>query len=169
MSPPTGMSSAPSTTAPAPSQYATLMADLSHQISDLRARAQGTNQGTTVLAADLTNADGNQGPYLLTPGAMDLVGTVIDRFQAMGITGASFEIDIPLLLPTFPDSATYLTFSKSVATEIRQHRMEADIEVSPAFPGFSTLAIDYKGMALQNYESQQAAKAQVIIDSLHPT
>ena len=47
--------------------------------------------------------------------------------------------------------------------------MQLDVKENPAFPGFTSLTVDYSGLTLASYASEQAQEAQTIIDRLAPT
>lgn len=158
-----------------PAEYQSTARTLTADIANLRSQdgagsVVGTPQSTT-MAGVLEVADGNRGQALLRPQTLSVANTMLDRFQAMGMTGVMIEVGYPMMLPDFPDSAAYLSFYEQVADAVHARDMSLSIELNPIFtnPQISTLHPDYSGLTVASYAEQQAQEAQIIIDDLHPT
>lgn len=123
-----------------------------------------------IFGAHLLISNDNRGPALLQPGQMAAVGRYLDRFKELGIQGVTLEISFPLLLPSFPQSADYLAFYKSVAQMVRQHGMKVTVEENVIFTNtvFSPFHYDFSSLTLASYEAGQQQMAQILLDNLAP-
>jgi hypothetical protein len=152
-----------------PLSYRPLVAILEQRIAGLRERSAGlAPTGHTVLGAEVLYANGNLGPSLLRPVALTNATLELDRFQELGIKGVMIEITFPFLLPSYANSAGYLSFYEGVVSAARARHMEVSVEENPIFPGLSSVASNYSGLTLQTYAAEQRTMAQIIIDDLHP-
>ncbi|HYA68638.1 MAG TPA: hypothetical protein VED63_07895 [Acidimicrobiales bacterium] len=159
-----------------PPRYRQLYATLSGNIGNL-ADQQGAGSvdpvevpGGPIMAGELGAAAGNRGPALLEPSALAQVSEELDGFAHIAMKGVVVLVSYPMLLPSFPDSASYLQFYEQVARLVATHGMALSIELNPAFsdPGLSSLHPDYQGLTLNSYATGQHEEAQIVIDDLHP-
>jgi hypothetical protein len=124
-----------------------------------------------VWGAHLLVADSNRGPVLLSPGTLAGVDITLDRFQEMGIQGATVAIGYPLFTSSFnPDSSRYVDFYKAVAAKVRARGMKFTVEQIVLWPNgeFSPWTFDLSGLTMQQLINDGRQMAQTIIDQLHP-
>ena len=162
----------PAQNAPVPAQYQQLVGTLQNQVSAFAARpVPSSGNRRTVLAAGLIAADGNIGLGLLRPSALTTAREMLARLHAMGLGGVMLEVGFPLLLPSFPNSAGYTGFYKTIASMVHADRMTLSVELNPVFPNpqISSLHPDYSGLTVASYAAEQREEAQTIIDTMHPT
>jgi len=158
-----------------PAEYRATYRQLVSNLADLQqqdsAGAVDGPVGQTTMAGALEVADGNRGLGLLEPSTMSTVTATLDEFQSLHMTGVMLEVGYPMLLPTFPNSAAYLSFYEQVANQVHARSMTLLIELNPIFPNpqISSLHPDYAGLTVATYAAQQAEEAQIIVDDFHPT
>ena len=68
----------------------------------------------TTFAAELIVADDNRGTALLNPQTLSATARSLDQLHGLGVRGVRSAIQYPLLTPTFPRYAEYLSFYRSV-------------------------------------------------------
>jgi len=160
-----------------PAQYRATYAELQSNLTDLSnqmgagSSTPGAPAGGTVVAGALNLADGNRGTSLLEPSTLPEVIETVNHLHQLGATGAMLEIGYPMLLPSFPNSAAYLSFYEKVAAAVAADSMALSVELNPIFtdPQVSSLHPDYHGLTVATYAAQQQEEAQIVIDYLHPT
>ena len=171
----TGTSSAtePSISSPVPPPYQARYNALRSQLITFAALpARTVSHSTTVIASALEPANGNlMHPGVLQTNLLSSATTLVHRMKALGETGVTIQVNFPLLLSTFPDSAEYTTFYGDVAQVVHQAGMTLAVEENPLFGNISTLPIAsfYSGLTLQSYAADDHQMAQTIIDVMHPT
>jgi hypothetical protein len=122
-----------------------------------------TNQVT--LGSELLSANGNIGPGLLKPHAIDGVRVYLDGLQAVHVGGVTVAVSYPLILSRFPNSAQYLAFFEAVAQEVHSRGMKLDIETGPIFPD-QGITVSYRGLTASRYASDKNEIAQTILNQL---
>jgi hypothetical protein len=129
-----------------------------------------SNGAPTTVGAELLAANGNIGSGLLAAHALSGVETELDAYQALGVEGVTVCVSFPLLLPSTPDSAGYLSFYEQVAQQVHTRGMVLSVEENPIFAGtqLTTLPISYAGLTLTSYAAEQQQQAQLIIDDMQP-
>jgi hypothetical protein len=128
-------------------------------------------RGTPPLyAAELLPANGNIGPSLLQPAALDGVRAYLDALHALGVRGVVFAIPYPLLRPEFARSAEYLAFFRSVAAEARRRAMVVEVESAVAFSNtpFSPLTWDYSQMTVARLSRERREMIALLIREIAP-
>jgi len=156
---------------PVPPQYATEYAGVQAELASFATKA-GTPpaHASTTLGIELLTANGNIGPGLLRPRAINGVETELNAFQALGIGGVTVDVSFPLLIKSTPDSAAYLRFYEQVAAQIRNRHLVFSVEENPVFSGtpLTPLHISYAGLTLASYAAEERAEAKTIINDLKP-
>lgn len=120
----------------------------------------------TLYAGELAIANGNRTTGLLR--ANNMVGVILslDRMQQMGLTAVRIAVNHSLLLPSFPNSAAYRAFYRSVVTEIRQRGLKVFINSGPLFP--HAYPNGYAGMTFTQYKQDRLAAARTLLTDLQP-
>ncbi len=122
-----------------------------------------------IFAAELLTANGNRGTALLSAANLEATRLWLDRLQALGARGVTVAIPYPLLTPDFPNSARYLDYFKTVASEIRQRGMKMDVEVGVIFPPpFSTLEVNYQAISFEQFKASNKQMVATIINEIQP-
>ncbi len=156
---------------PVPAEYQSLYDTVAAEVHAFTSSAPAAPAASpTVLGTELFAANGNIGPSLLSPRAITGVEEELDALQALGVGGVTVDVSFPLLLPSTPNSAGYLTFYERVARQIRARHMVFSVEENPVYSGtpLTTLSISYAGLTLSRYAAEQRTQAQLIIDDLKP-
>jgi hypothetical protein len=134
--------------------------------------AHTVSHSSTVIASGLEPANGNlMHPGVLQTNLLSSATTLVHRMKTLGETGVTIQVNFPLLLSSFPDSAEYTTFYRDIAQVVHQEGMTLAVEQNPLFGNISTLPIAsfYAGLTLQSYAADDHQMAQTIIDIMHPT
>jgi hypothetical protein len=149
------------------SEYASVEAD-AHAFGALAGGP--ASGGSTTIGAELLAANGNIGTGLLSAHALPGVESELDAYQALGVQGVTVCVSFPLLLPSTPDSAGYLSFYEQVAQQVQARGMVLSVEENPIFSGtpVTSLSFSYAGLTLGSYAAEAQQQAQLIIDDLHP-
>jgi hypothetical protein len=140
-----------------PDQYRALADELDAELASFRAglAPKRSSSGTRppVISAELLTANGNQGPALLAPRALDVNRFFLDGLERVGARGVAVDIPYPLLAPDYPGHDEYLSFYKAVAADVRRRNMKLLIETQVVFTGtpYSRLDIDYASMSLDDF------------------
>ncbi len=156
--------------APVPSEFRALYDELDAALAafDKSFDASGGNFPVT-FAAELLPANGNRGADLFKPTNLQGTRLWLDRLQQIGVQGVTVAIKYPILTPDFPDSAKYLEFFKTVASQVRQRGMKMDVEVGVIFPPpFSTLDVNYKAMSLDQFKAANKQMVATIVNEIKP-
>lgn len=164
---PDPLPSAPSVPPACQPTYDVLNNDLDQDISLIGRNLQHYPMS---FAAELIVADDNRGTGLLEPQTLPATARFLDRLQSLGIKGVKSAIQYPLLTPTFPSYAEYLSFYRAVAQLIRQRGMTWTIQASILFANtpFSEFTNDFSGLTFARFEMQDQAMVQTIITELKP-
>jgi hypothetical protein len=123
-----------------------------------------------VPAAELLDANGNRQGALLQPGALGLVDQELDAFKALGLTGVTIGVKLPLLLSQFTThAARYADFYAAVATQARDRGFTIDVELGGLFCGtvFSACSYAYP-TTVSGWAQLTAQQARIVIDRVHP-
>ena len=170
---PVGAAAGPGPRAPVPDEYRPLANELDAAMAAFRADLSGKRPKDArppVISAELLTANGNQGPTLLDPTALDRNRFLLDALEQLGARGVAVDIPYPLLAPTFPRHDEYLAFYKAVADDVRGRGMKLLIETQVVFTGtpYSPLDIDYSAMPLDEFLAGRTAQTVLIAHELRP-
>jgi len=122
------------------------------------------------FATELLPANGNRGPVLFQQGNMASVARNLDALQSMGVQGVTIAIGYPLLDPTFPDSAQYVSYFQQVVAMVHARGMKVLIESQILFANtpYSPLTYNWASLPYSQYVTNHIAQDQLIIDQIHP-
>ena len=123
-----------------------------------------------VFATELLPANGNRGPTLFQANNLASVAKNLDTLQAMGIRGVTIAIGYPLLDPSFPNSAQYLSYFEQVVSMAHARAMKVLIESQILFANtpYSPLTFDWSNLPYSQYVTNHIAQDQLIINQIHP-
>jgi len=123
-----------------------------------------------VFATELLPANGNRGPALFQANNLASVAKNLDTLQAMGIRGVTIAIGYPLLDPSFPNSAQYLSYFEQVVSMAHARAMKVLIESQILFANtpYSPLTFDWSNLPYSQYVTNHIAQDQLIINQIHP-
>lgn len=123
-----------------------------------------------IFATELLPANGNRGPALLQPNNLASVATNLNALQAMGVQGVTIAIGYPLLDPSFPNSAQYLSYFEQVVSMVHARGMKVLIESQILFANtpYSPLTFDWSSLPYSQYITNHIAQDQLIINQIHP-
>jgi len=127
-------------------------------------------ENSFVYATELLPANGNRGPALLQPNNLNSVAANLNALQAMGIRGVTIAIGYPLLDPSFPNSAQYLSYFEQVVSMVHARGMKVLIESQILFANtpYSPLTFDWAGLTYSQYVTNHIAQDQLIISRIRP-
>lgn len=122
------------------------------------------------FASELSTANGNRGPDLIKPRAIDGVRLELDRLAGLGVKGVTIAVSYPLLLETFPRSEEYLAFYQSVMKECRERGMKVDIEAGVVFSNtpFSPFTYDFSTLTFERWKTELRTFSATILRELAP-
>ena len=125
---------------------------------------------TSVFATELLPANGNRGPALLQSNNLASVENNLNALQAMGVQGVTLAIGYPLLDPSFPNSAQYLSYFEQVVSMVHAHGMKVLVESQILFANtpYSPLTFDWSALPYSQYVTNHIAQDQLIINQIHP-
>jgi len=150
--------------------YKSLFQTLETSYQTLRSSWDGVKKDVKIVT-DLSSANGNRGPALLTVANMVVVKEQLDSLQAQGVDGVALQLQYPLTMAWFTNFALYRQFYIDVAVEIRARNMTFFCESSPVFAGtaFSGVPpIDYSGLTNQQYFDERGSVCDWIADNVVP-
>jgi hypothetical protein len=149
-------------------EYTTLEAILNTFDSSLGPNPSSVNG--VVFATELLPANGNRGPALFQPNNLASVATNLNALQAMGVQGVTIAIGYPLLDPTFPNSAEYLSYFEQVVSMVHARGMKVLIESQILFANtpYSPLTYDWSSLPYSQYVANHIAQDQLIINQIRP-
>lgn len=129
----------------------------------------GSTKGLT-FATELLPANGNRGQALLQPKNLASVAVNLNALQAMGVQGVTIAVGYPLLDPTFPNSAQYLSYFAEVVSMAHARGMKVLIESQILFANtpYSPLTFDWSALPYSQYVTNHIAQDQLIINQIHP-
>ena len=129
-----------------------------------------TSMNRFVFATELLPANGNRGPALFQSNNLASVATNLNALQAMGVQGVTIAIGYPLLDPTFPNSAQYLSYFEQVVSMVHACGMKVLIESQILFANtpYSPLTYDWSSLPYSQYVTNHIAQDQLIINQIHP-
>lgn len=109
------------TPAPVPDAFRTLYQELERNLSEVRGHYAATQAiARPVVAAELLPANGNRGPELLQPGAMEGVRLYLDALKRLGAKAVNLSIAYPLFGDREPRRQEYVAFYRDVVAECRR-------------------------------------------------
>jgi len=158
------------TAARIPAQYQRGYESLQSALAGLKPAAPPTASTATTFGTELLAANGNLGTRLLAASTLPSVQLELDAFARLGVRGVTVDVAFPLLLPTTPNHASYLSFFKAVAAAVRAHDMVLSVESNVLFVNtpLTSIHVDFDGLTTESYASEQHEQAQLIIDNMHP-
>jgi len=157
-----------------PSVYQDLYSQLNGDVGDFQGTITGSWNGSkypVTFAAQLTDANCNNGPGLLQPASFTLIQNEILLLKAIGVKAVSVEVSFPMLDADFFNSigqpgyqSQFTTFYANVAAAIRAQGLQVIVESQSMIP--TGLQSNW-GTGLQNYyaslttfQAYQTARAQ---------
>ena len=169
----TASATEPRSSSPVPPPYQDRYNALRSQLSNFAALPGRTvPHSPTIIASGLEPANGNlMRPGVLNTNLLSTATTLAHRMKTLGETGVTIQVNFPLLLSSFPDSAEYTTFYRDIARVVHQEGLTLAVEQNPLFGNISTLPVAsfYAGLTLQSYAAADHQMAQTVIDVMHPT
>ncbi len=152
---------------------------MAHFESNLNSQWNHT-QSPIIIATELAFANGNIGEALLTPQIMERNKLLLDRLQAIGVKGVVLAVKYPLLDASFPRSAEYLQFFKTIVEEAHKRGIKVLTECGVIFAGtpYSPLQMDWskytseslmKGMQDQLILTAREVKPDYLLMANEPT
>jgi hypothetical protein len=168
-----------------PSVYQDLYSQLNRDVSDFRSDIHGKWNGSTfpvAFAGQLTDANSNNGPGLLQPSSLTLIGSEILLLKAVGVKAVSVDVSFPMLDANFFGSighpeyqAQFTAFYANVAAAVRAQGLELIVESQSLIP---TGLQSVWGAPLQQYyasvttfsayQSERAATAALVAQTMRP-
>ncbi len=156
----------------APAAYSAQYASVRAALSDFQGQlnAQPSPQpNRPIFGTSLMLANSQRGTALLNANALVGVQLELDRMKALGIQAATLAVDYPLLVPSYPNSAQYLSFFKSVAQEATSRGMKLVIEQGvPLLTASGGGIYGFTYPAFCTFEHDMQQMTQSIIDNLSP-
>ncbi len=124
----------------------------------------------TAFGTELLVANGNRGELLLREPTFSATVLALDRLKGLGVKAVALNIQVPILLPSFPRSSDYLTYYRRVVSEIKKRNFISVIEIGTTFkdPVFSQLSVDTRGLTLDRFKRDLLDMARVICDEVRP-
>ena len=149
-------------------EYSTLQGIMSSFNSSLGSYPASGNG--FVSATELLPANGNRGPALLQTNNLNSVASNLNTLQAMGIRGVTIAIGYPLLDPSFPNNAQYLSYFEQVVAMAHARGMKVLVESQILFANtpYSPLTFDWSALPYAQYVTRHIAQDQLIINQIHP-
>lgn len=169
----TGTVHPPSNSTKIPAQYAAAYSTLNSTLLSFYSNVSSIPNAPahrTVYSTELLYANGNIGPGLLKPGSMQNVIEELDAFQKLGIQGVTIDIPYPLLVPSYPNSSSYLNFYEQVADAARARGMEVGVEADIVLTkdaGLSSVQLP-ANFSYSTYLSGKIQMDQIIINDIRP-
>ena len=129
-----------------------------------------TSTAGLTFATELLPANGNRGPALFQSNNLASVTMNLNTLQTMGIQGVTIAIGYPLLDPSFPNSAQYLSYFQQVVSMAHAHGMKVLIESQILFANtpYSPLTYNWANLPYSQYVANHIAQDQLIINQIHP-
>ena len=132
--------------------------------------AYPASTSSLTFATELLPANGNRGPALFQPNNLASVTMNLNALQAMGVQGVTIAIGYPLLDPSFPNSAQYLSYFQQVVSMAHAHGIKVLIESQILFANtpYSPLTYNWAALPYSQYVANHIAQDQLIIEQIHP-
>lgn len=129
-----------------------------------------TSKNSLTFATELLPANGNRGPALFQPGNLASVTTNLDALQAMGIQGVTIAVGYPLLDPTFPNAAQYVSYFQQVVSMVHARGMKVLIESQILFANtpYSPVTYNWANLPYSQFVTNHIAQDQLIINQIRP-
>lgn len=124
-------------------------------------------QSTAIKGAELLSASNMRGPILFqSQGGIRLN---LNRFEEIGIEGVTVSVNYPFLVPSHPDSQSYIDFYTWLAQEVKSRDMTLVVEVTPSFGAeWGGPAVDYTNLTYAQFKTELTQMIQIIIDAMQP-
>ena len=164
-----------------PSVYQDLYNQLNGDIGDFRGAVAGGSKSPVVFAAQLTDANCNNGPALLQPASFALVQNEILLLKAIGVKAVSVEVSYPMLDPAFFNfigqpgyQAQFTTFYANVAAAIRAQGLQVIVESQSMIPTGLQSTWDgglqgyYATLSFPAYQNARAQAAGLVAQTMRP-
>jgi len=158
-----------------PSAYQPMYVTLNQILDNFDQALNSTHPETAhsvVYATELLPADSNRGQQLLAAQTVQGVTNYLDAIQKLGVEGVTIDISFPVLTPTYPNYAQYLSFYEDVVAQARARGMKIDIEsetpLLAGYPGLPFGSVSYANLSYTDYVSEDREMIQTVINDLHP-
>lgn len=163
-----------------PSQYSALYAELDSYVSTFASRVNaswdGSRSPVTVMAAQLSTANSNQGQQLVSDRHYQGLLLELDGLKALGVGAIVVIAGFPTLhRPFYPDDATYqayVAFYQRVANDIRVRGMKLILQHTVMLPASAQVHTNpqpfYKTLTWDMYRAARADCAANISSLLMP-
>ena len=124
----------------------------------------------TAFGTELLVADSHRGEILLTEPTFSATVLSLDRLKGLGVKVVALNIQVPILLPSFPRSSDYLAYYRRVVSEIKKRNFVSVIEIGTTFkdPLFNQLRVDIRGLTLDRFKKDLLDMARVICAEIRP-
>ncbi len=149
--------------------YNFLDAKLSVAHDSIQANWNGA-KAPVVFSVDLTYADGNRGEDLLKQQTLLGVARQLDGIASLGVQAITVSIAYPLLKPSFPRSAEYAQFYRSVGALIRSRGLMIQAKGCTIFSdsAYSSLHVDYSTLTPAQFKTDIRQQTDSILAIMHP-
>ncbi len=124
-----------------PVEYRTLYGELASRLSAFERRLGDPPPRKVIAATNLLTSNSHAGPAVLRADWQRYNLLYLDRLQALGATGVTVTIGYPLLTSAFGDPGPYLSFYKTLASEVRRRGMKLLVEHNVLLPGYTLLPV----------------------------
>lgn len=156
-----------------PQEFQTHYIQLDSKLDEINNTLSTKWNGTkhpVVFSTELLAASTNRGEKVLDPQVFEAVKLNLNAFMALGVTGVSFDIKYPSIVPTYPRSDEYLEFYRKVTEEVRKRGFTLLIAMQNVFTDsiFGHLEVDFSTLTLDQYKEEKREYARTIINELHP-
>jgi hypothetical protein len=122
------------------------------------------------FAVELTFANGNRGEDLLKATTLQGVALQLDAIRSLGVDAATVAVAYPLLKPSFPRSAEYAQFYRSVAALVRSRGMKLLAKGCTIFAdtAYSSLHVDYSGLTMEQFKTDLRQMTDSLLSIMRP-
>jgi fibronectin type 3 domain-containing protein len=173
---------------PVPPSYQDLYTSLDNYLNSFNTTLNGIWNGSkypVLYSAELTSADANTGPKLISPGYFTGVQLQIQALQAMGVKAITVEVGCPILYQPFfsANPSQYqqvVSFYSQVAAAVRAAGLKLVVEnnflLNPTVggplgggmeAGWNTAPF-YASLNWDQYQQVRAQTAVVVAQTMHP-
>ena len=123
-----------------------------------------------MFGAELITANAHRGEELLTENGYRGNLLMLDRLQALGVTGVTVQIAYPLLDPDFPRNAEYLAFYQRLADEIKRRGLTLVAKNGPLFQQaeFARIQVAYDDLTVDRYFAGRLQHVRTIAREVQP-
>ena len=166
---------------PVPQTFQDLYSTLNGDLTDFNTALNGLWKGArypVLYAGELSNANSNNGPQLLSLSALPAVQNDLVMLKALGVQAVAVEVSFPMLYePFFATSSEYqqyVGFYSEVAHAIRAQGLKLIVESQSMMPGGLAsgfgpqVAAFYPSLDWTQYQAARAQAAQVVAQTMQP-